>query len=208
MAEEYALGFDRQRAIRVLVVPALFDEANRLRRHTAETMRRLDIRGIDCFLPDLPGTGESLREPDTVCLSDWRMAMIAAARHFGATHAFAIRGGALVRPDLPGPDLAPVKGASILRQMVRMRVLSAREAGREEAADNVLRQGLGEGIALAGYRLCAGMVRELNEALPQDGRSVISQGDIGGGALWLRAEPDEDAAQADALASRVAEAMA
>ena len=41
--------------------PALFDEANKLRRrHTVEVIRRLDAAGIDCLLPDLPGCGESL----------------------------------------------------------------------------------------------------------------------------------------------------
>ena len=39
--EEYAVAFDRGRARRVLVLPALFDEANKLRHFTVEVMRRL-----------------------------------------------------------------------------------------------------------------------------------------------------------------------
>ena len=53
--EEMLLGFDRGRAVRVLILPAWFDEANKLRRFTVGVMRRLDAAGIDCFLPDLPG---------------------------------------------------------------------------------------------------------------------------------------------------------
>ncbi|MBC2666338.1 hypothetical protein H7F51_12485 [Novosphingobium flavum] len=204
MAEEAAIVFDRGRALRMLVVPALFDEANRLRRQTMELMRRLDRLGIDCFLPDLPGTGESLRPGESISLDDWRAAMASAAEHFRANHALALRGGALVRPNLPGPDHAPVKGATILRQLLRMRVLSAREAGRTERADDLLVRALTEGIELAGYRLGPAMVAQLEAAMPDEGRPVISQGDIGGGALWLRAEAGEDPVQADGLAQRVA----
>jgi len=206
-AEEFALTFDRGRTCRLLVAPALFDEGNRLRRQTVEVLRRLDSLGIDSFLPDLPGTAESLRPLDSVSLADWRAALTAAARHFGATHALAIRGGALIRPDLPGPDHAPLKGKTILRQMLRMRVLAAREAGREERPEALLEHGLTGGLALAGYRLGATMVRELDAAEPQPERAVIAQSDIGGGALWLRAEADEDPAQAEALAARVAAAI-
>ena len=206
-AEEFALAFDRGRACRLLVAPALFDEGNRLRRQTVEVLRRLDSLGIDSFLPDLPGTAESLRPLDGVSLAEWRAALTAAGRHFGATHALAIRGGALVRPDLPGPDHAPVSGKTILRQMLRMRVLAAREAGREERPEALLERGLAEGLVLAGYRLGAAMLRELDAALPQAERAVIAQGDIGGGALWLRAEAGEDAAQAQAFAALVAAAI-
>lgn len=203
-AEEFALAFDDGRARRVLMVPALFDEANRLRRLTVETMRRLDRLGLDSFLPDLPGTNESRVPGVTVTLDHWRAAMIAAARHFGATHAIAIRGGALIRPDLPGADYAPVKGATILRQMLRMRVLASREAGREEKAEPLLEQAMADGIVLAGYPMGPAMVRQLNAAQPGADCPVIAQGDIGGAGLWLRAEPGEDAAQADALAARIA----
>ena len=45
--DEYALAFDRGRAQRLLVLPALFDEANKLRHFTVEVLRRLDVSGID-----------------------------------------------------------------------------------------------------------------------------------------------------------------
>ena len=203
-SEEYAVAFDRQRAARVLIVPALFDEANRLRRFAIETMRRLDVAGIDSVLPDLPGTNESLAPLPAQSLDSWRAAMAFAAVHFRATHVLALRGGALVAPALPGWALAPVTGAAILRQLVRMRLLAAREAGREETSEALLREGRDDGLMLGGHALGPAMVTGLEVAEPIAGLAPISQSDLGGGALWLRAEPSEDAGQSAALAQIVA----
>ena len=119
---EYALTFDQQRKHRLLVVPALFDEGNRLRRFTVEVMRRLDQAGIDCILPDLPGCNESQQPLVLQDPTDWLDAMTAASRHFNASHVLGLRGGCLVTPpSLPTWHYAPVKAASILRQMIRAR---------------------------------------------------------------------------------------
>ena len=209
-ASEYALTFDAGRKSRVLVAPALFDEGHKLRRCTVEVMRRLDGSGIDCFLPDLPGCNESEQNLALIEPEDWRMALEAAARHFGATHVLAIRGGGLVLPGkLGGWHYAPVKGASLLRTMLRARILSAREAGLEESVDQLTEQGLQLGIELAGYSLSGEMLRQLGQLLPgkQPGITVLEHELIGGGALWLRAEPGEDAEQADALAAIIAVAL-
>ena len=50
------------------------------------------------------------------------------------------------------------------------------------------------------------MLRQLGELTPgkQPGITAIEHELLGGGALWLRAEPAEDSAQADALAAIVA----
>ncbi len=200
---EYAFAFDRERKARLLIIPALLDEANRLRRLTVEVMRRLDAAGIDSFLPDLPGCNESLQPLAYQNLASWRSAMIAASRHFRATHVLAVRGGALVAPQaLPGWRYAPVNGATILRQMIRMRILASREAGREETQAGLLEQGMAEGLNLAGFLLSAAMITELHGAVPPDesAQSIIGQDMLGGPALWLRAEPDEDPTQADSLA--------
>lgn len=203
-AEEYALSFDQGRQARLLIVPALFEEASRMRRLTVEVMRRLDLAGIDCFLPDLPGCNESLVLLDTVTPSDWRSAMAAAAGHFRATHVLGVRGGALLTsPGLPGWHYAPAKGASMLRQMIRARILTAREAGTNETHDGLMAQALQSGLELAGYRLSAGFIAEF-QALTANNSNVIEQDTIGGGGLWLRAEPDEDRHQADALAAILA----
>ncbi len=207
VAQEYALGFDAGRERRLLVIPALFDEGHKLRRLCVETMRRLDAAGIDCFLPDLPGTNESMQDLATIGLEDWQAAMSAAANAFAATHVLALRGGALLVPEgLPGWTCAPTKGASQLRTLLRARTLSAREAGREESADALLAEARSQGIELAGYRLSAMMAEALQAAVPvaRPGLSVIEQELLGGAGLWLRAEPDEDPAQADALAAVIA----
>ncbi|HEY6869193.1 MAG TPA: hypothetical protein VI199_05490 [Novosphingobium sp.] len=205
---EYALTIDRGRSQRLLIVPALFDEANRLRRFTVEAMRALHRRGIDSFLPDLPGTNESLQPLAGQSLVGWRAAMAAAAIHFGATRVLTLRGGALLAPaGLPGWHYAPVSGAAVLRQMIRVRLLAAREAGRQESQTALLAAGLSAGLTLGGYPLSAAMVSQLQDAEPGQ-LQLISQSDIGGAGLWLRAEPGEDTAQSEALALIVAGVLA
>jgi hypothetical protein len=205
-AEEYALAFDRGREARLLIVPALFDEANRMRRFTLEVMRRLDGAGIDSVLPDLPGTGESLAPLDAQSLQGWCRAVAAAAQHFAATHVLGLRGGCMLVPeDLSGWLYAPARGGAILRQMLRARTLAAREESRE----GLTTLALAEGIELAGYRFGPQLFADLEEAAApvSDRLTLIEQGTIGGPGLWLRAEPGESAEQADALAAIVSIGM-
>jgi hypothetical protein len=205
--EEYALAFDKGRPARLLVLPALFDEANKTRHLMVETLRRLDGAGIDCFLPDLPGCNESLALLDAQTLAGWRAAAAAAAKHFGATHLLTIRASAILAPPaLPGWRYAPTGGASALRALLRARVVSAREAGENVTSDGLLEAGRSAGLDLAGYRIGAALIRELEGAmLPDSGRLAdIAQATIGGAAPWLRAEPDFEPAQADALAAVLA----
>ena len=209
LVQEYALTFDAARNHRLLIIPALFDEGNRLRRLTVEVMRRLDARGIDSFLPDLPGCNESLQPLERQEAASWLSAMTSAARHFGATHVLGIRGGCLFTPaGLPTWHYAPVKAAAIMRQMLRARLLSAREAGREENRDALAKAALAQGIELAGYRLGAAFYRQFELMAPDAAATVVAQDCIGGAGLWLRAEPDEDSAQADALAALMANGIA
>ncbi|PEQ10638.1 hypothetical protein B2G71_21410 [Novosphingobium sp. PC22D] len=209
-AGEYALACDRRRALRLLIVPALFDEANRMRRFTVEVMRRLDAAGIDTMLPDLPGTNESLRALDVQTPEGWSRAMAAAAETFAASHALGVRGGCLFTPaELPRLHYAPARPSGLLRQMIRARILASREAGREETTETIRAQALAEGIELSGHRLGAAFFRDFEtiEEPADDAARVIEQSDIGGPGLWLRAEPGESDAQADALARIVAEAI-
>lgn len=210
-ASELALTFDQGRSARVLVAPALFDEANRMRRFTVEVMRRLDGAGIDSFLPDLPGCNESAQDLATIEPEDWRMALEAAARHFATTHVLAIRGGGLVLPErLPGWHFAPVRGASLIKTLLRARIIGSREAGIDENAAELMEHGKESGLDLAGYRLSGEMLRQLDQLLPprRGNLTPVDQETIGGSALWLRAEPDEDPAQADALAAVIAVGLA
>ena len=200
--EEMALAFDRGRAHRLLVLPAWFDEANKLRRQTVEVMRRLDRSGIDCFLPDLPGCNESEALLEEQTIEAWRAAASAAAGHFGASHVLTIRAGALLAPaGLAGWSYAPVAGAKVLRAMLRARTIASREAGRSERTEDLQTLARTEGIELAGWRLGAALFSQLEGTEPAKVLTTIRQDDLGGAGLWLRAEPDEDPAQADALAA-------
>lgn len=209
VAQEYALTFGRHRGKRLLIVPALFDEANRLRRLTVETMRRLDGAGIDSILPDLPGTNESLQPLAVQEPQDWSDAMTAAARQFGATHVLGVRGGCLfTQVGLPALHYAPAKAAGLLRQMLRARTLASREAGREETREGLMELALAQGIELTGHRLGAEFIRQFEPLTPREDAVEIAQETIGGSGLWLRAEPGESAVQADALAAAIVVALA
>jgi len=207
---EYAVSFDRKRSKRLLVIPALFDEANKTRHLLVEVMRRLDGSGIDAFLPDLPGSNESESPLEQQSLADWRDAARDAASHFEASHVLTVRAGAILPPPaLPGWRYAPTTGASALKSMLRARVISSREAGRDENTDSLLAIGRVQGLELAGYRIGQQMIDDLAGAhLPDSGKLLdITQSTVGGGGAWLRAEPGFDPAQADALAAAIAIGM-
>ena len=206
--DEYAVRFDSRRKKRVLIVPALFDEGNKLRRFTVETMRALDVAEVDSMLPDLPGTNESTADLADQNLTIWGHAMAHAARHFRATHILTIRGGALCVPEgLPILRFAPVGGPTILRGLVRARLLADREAGPQTTREEVILEGRERGTTLAGYALAPAIFSELEVTDVERRADDISQREIGGSALWLRAEPDEDSDQSAALARIVAERL-
>jgi hypothetical protein len=206
--DELALVFDRARERRLLVLPGWFDEANKMRRQTVEVMRRLDLAGIDSMLPDLPGCNESEMPLAEQTLEDWRAAADAAARHFNATNVLAIRGGALLAPSrLPGWAYAAVDGKRMVRSMLRARTIAAREAGRAERTEDLQIQGRQRGIELGGWQIGPSMFGALEQAALDHELTEIDQSAIGGAGLWLRAEPDEDPEQADALAALVTMGM-
>jgi hypothetical protein len=204
--DEMALAFNGRRSERVLVIPPLFDEANKFRHQIFEIMLQLDERGIDSVCPDLPGCNESLAPHGSQTLAAWRRSTAAAAMHFGAKHVLAIRSGCWLAPDkLPGWLYAPSRPAQVLRGLLRARTLVAREAGRQETAEALLEAGRVSGLTLAGWDLGATLITELEngEFEPHAGHKVIEPADVGGQLLWLRAENDFDPEQADALASLI-----
>ncbi|MCK0099431.1 hypothetical protein MWU38_08555 [Qipengyuania sp. S6317L1] len=206
-SQELLVSFDRGRDRRMLVLPALFDEANKMRRFTVQVMRALDDLGVDSFLPDLPGCNESLVPLDNLSLEDLRVAASAAAEAFGATEVLTIRTGALLAPpSLPTWQYAPQTGAKLLRSMLRARLIASREAGRAETQEQLLEEGRKSGLMLAGWPIGAAMFQELETAVPSASATqhVIAQSQVGGGGLWLRAEPSHDQTQADALAQIIA----
>lgn len=211
IANELLLSLRADGPHTVLIAPPLFDEHNKMRRQIVEIMRRLSEAGIASALPDLPGFNESNQSLEAQSLSAWRAALSAAAQHLSATHVLTFRAGALLAPEgLPGWKYAPHTGAKQLRAMLRAAVIAAREAGEEVSSEALLAKGQKDGIRLAGWQLGAKMVSDLANA-DEDGAphlTEIPQSDVGGRGLWLRAEPDDDAAQADALAQIIVEELA
>src|SRR3546814_20804268 len=84
----------------VLIVPPLFEEANRTRRTLVLAMRALAAEGLSALLPDLPGQNERpipLVEAD---LTRWRVALARVVAGIGGPVVVAsLRGGALIDPD-------------------------------------------------------------------------------------------------------------
>jgi hypothetical protein len=208
-SEELALSFGEDGAKRLLVLPAWFDEGNKLRHVTVEAMRALERLGVASILPDLPGCNESVAPLDQQDLSGWRAAAAKAAQQLGCSHVLAIRAAAMIAPDLPGWAWAPLPGKSALRAMLRAQVIASKEAGSAETSDALLETGKTSGLVLAGHRLGARMIAGLADAeLPALLLAPIAQAELGGPGLWLRAEPQYDPAQAEALAQIIAEGMA
>ncbi|MEO0418060.1 MAG: hypothetical protein AAF249_04300 [Pseudomonadota bacterium] len=209
--EELWAAFEQNRPVRILVLPALFEEANTLRRFTFSLMRALDEAAIDSALPDWPGCHESLAPITAQTLSSWRACVNHAAEHFEATHIFAVRGGCLLdQTNLPSWHYAPVDGGKLLAGMMRARAIAEREAGRSETRETLLERARIDGISLAGWALGAEMVLELEAASPvqSSSKAVVDQAELDGAGLWLRAEPSEDANQTAALAKIIIDAVA
>ncbi len=209
-SEEMALVFKATGGNRLLVLPPLLEEANRLRRQLREVMRLLSLRGIASVLPDLPGCNESLAPLGKQTLAGWRTAAEAAAGHFGATHVLAVRTGAAIAPaELPGWLYAPQAPARALTSLARAQSLSEAEAGGgRQPAENIA-EAREHGGLLAGWSLGSEMVRELEQGTEvQTGkRQVVNHEEIGGSPLWLRAEIGEDADQAKTLAGLLAQGI-
>jgi hypothetical protein len=148
-------------------------------------------------------------------LSLWRAALADIAKSIETPFVVASwRGGALIDDDIGSAlgwwRMTPLAGASIVKTMLRTRIAGEKEAGRSITAEQ-LRAQLSDGpLELAGNRLSHAMVAELDRALPSTVvplRTVApgaAEGQVKGSALWLRAEPGEDSAMAEAMAADIA----
>ena len=200
--KELAITWDRGRAVRLLILPALFDEANKMRQFTNDVMRRLDQAGVDCMLPDLPGCNESLQALEQQDLASWQTAAKAAATHFRATHVLTIRSSIILSPQgLAGWSYAPSATASAIRTMLRAAQIQAREAGQDTALPQLQDRGRTQGIELAGYPISPRLFRDLEGSNIKASPDLIAipQEALGDGGLWLRAEPDTAPHQAEIL---------
>jgi hypothetical protein len=196
----------------ILIVPPLFDEANRLRRTLALAMRALAADGFAAVLPDLPGQNESLVALDAVDLEQWQDALAEVAGGIAGPVVIAsVRGGTLLDHRANAAAwwrLAPVGGGSLLRTMMRARVTADRETGIETALDSLHEAAKTAPLLLAGNALSPAMVAQLGSAEAQPVAPLRSIGlgadGLAGTPLWLRAEPGEDAAMASAIAADIA----
>lgn len=196
----------------ILVVPPLFEEANRTRRTLVLAMRMLAADGFAALLPDLPGQNESLVPIAEVDLACWQDALVRIAADVdGPVIVASIRGGTLIdhRANAAGWwRLAPVGGASLLRTLMRARVSADREAGVTSSIENLHEQARTAPLLLAGNALSPAMIEQLGTAEGQPVEPLRSIGlgadGIAGTPLWLRAEPGEDAAMAGAIAADIA----
>lgn len=192
----------------LVVLAALFEEANRMRRFTVAMMRALATHGIGSVLPDLPGTGDSLVVTELAQLDDWRDAAAACADAAGTTLSVAVRGGALCDGWATRRwRLEPLAGPAILRDLARATAFSS---GRSAAA--LVDEAVRDGATLAGNRLSAALAGALADAAPQGDARIAAVGDgttartvtLTGTRLWRQAEPGEDAALSIACADDIA----
>ncbi|MFN3817493.1 hypothetical protein [Blastomonas sp.] len=216
--DELCLRFGPESGSRLLILPPLFDEANRVRHLMVECAQGFAELGIASLLPDLPGCNESLTPLDNASISLWQAALVTCAEQLGpVSHVVSLRGGALLDDalgDLPRWRLAPVKGGQLLRTMLRTRIASDREAGVASSSEALLDTARSQGIELAGNSLSPCMIRELDAASPSEGGAIrlvrfaddplAADGRIAGAPLWLRAEPAHDPAMASAMAADIA----
>ncbi len=210
---EHVVGFGQADAVcRILIIPPLFDEMNRVRRVLLSSMRELHRRGTASFIADLPGTNESSAALADQTLTIWCEAAAAAASQLDITHIAAFRGGTLIdaaADHLPHWRLAQVKGASLLKTMVRTRIVGDKENGLSVTAEQIMQAAQKGPVELAGNILGSQMIAELGAAEPAVIKNIrtVNLGEsvdsIAGSALWLRAEPQDDPAMALAIADDI-----
>ena len=200
--EELILRFGEIYTCQVVLIEALFEERNFLRRIAMQVGRALQSYDIGCSIPDMPGTGESLIDVADVTLPGWQSAVADAARFVeqkSGTLPFmaALRGGALIDHTASAKAwwrFAPASGAELLRPMRQAR----RICGAADQQDH------------AGYRLNEAMVAALDAAMPQSPTGPLRQTPVrpDGIAPWRLAEPGDDQALANALADDLAQWIA
>lgn len=174
----------------LLFLPPLFEEMNRTRALLATAMRGLAGQGFECWLPDLPGTGESERPLDEVSWQDWRDAARAAFKAAGAVASVGVRGGALLDETAPLRwRFVPASGASLARDLARASLMT--EGGGGYAPSKALMDGLAAAEPAPGAT-----VRTLRLATDRAEADLRLEGP----PLWRRSEPQNSSELAAAIA--------
>lgn len=209
---EAMLGFGPEGAPLVLVLPPLFEEANRTRHFLVEVMRSLAEHGIASILPDLPGTNDSPVATVDARFADWQEAIGSLPVPVAS---ISLRGGALLDGFAATGlhwRLSPETGARLLRDMIRATAMTAGvKAGEFEVVART------QPTALAGNLIHPDLFSALEAAIPATTgtiRTVRLEDEAGdaearlsGTPLWRRAEPDHDPALAAAVAADITEWM-
>jgi len=202
---EFMLAYGPEDGPQLLILQPFFEEMNRCRALVATLCRELARRGIGCWLPDLPGTGESPRALETVDWPLWSEAVRAAAalieeRSGGLAGCASLRGGVLLDGIIATRRwrFAPTSGRSLLTDLRR----SALAGG-------------GDPTAPAGYHIppMLGEALHASDAVADDdGRTLRLVSDdrpadrhIDATPLWRRPEPTRDDALATLLAQDIME---
>lgn len=209
---EAMLRLGPEDATTLLVLPPLFEEANRTRHLLVEVMRGLADHGIATLLPDLPGANDSAVATVDARFEHWQQA-IAALPAPVAT--IAVRGGALLDTFAATENhwrLSPETGARLLRDMVRATAMntgvktgdveSAARAQPTALAGNLVHPSMFNALESAATTM-SGTIRTLrleDEAGEADARLV-------GQPLWRRAEPDHYPVLAAAVVADIARWM-
>ncbi len=209
-ADEFCLTVGPEfSAHKLLILLPLFEEMNRMRRVVVRTMRHLADHDVQSYLPDLPGCNESKAPLDIQDLDGWIRTVADICEAFNITHIASIRGGALIDHayyDLPHWRFAPTNGAALARTMLRTKLASEKENGRVVTIDQLMAKAEKAPIELAGNMIGGAMLTQLMDAkpapLPHLRELALGEGEdeIIGSTLWLRAEPQDDADMAIAIA--------
>lgn len=209
---EAVLKFGSENGPLLLILPPLFEEANRTRHFLVEVMRGLAAMGIASILPDLPGTNDSSIATVDARFDDLKAALSALPVPVATV---AVRGGTLL--DETGTTdlhwrLAPESGARLLRDMLRATAVTS-EASLVDLEATARTQP----TALAGNLIHPDLFVALEGAVPGDSgtiRTVRMEDDAGaadsclpGAPLWRRAEPGHDPALSDAVVADIAQWM-
>jgi hypothetical protein len=200
---EFMLSYGPDNGPQLLVLQPLFEELNRCRALISTLCRALAGRGIGCWLPDLPGTGESLRALDGISWEDWLDGVRAAhalmrGQTGQACATVAIRGGTLLDTAVDGRRwrFSPVGGRSLLSDLRRSSLASG-----------------GDPSAPAGYRFGERLAKPLEAAdvVPDDRTRTLrlvsddrpADLHLEAAPLWRRPEPTRDDALATILADDI-----
>lgn len=193
----------------ILFIPPFFAEMNKMRHTLVQAMRLIAEANIKVSLPDLPGCHESSADLRMQSLRHWQDAMQACAQQHKISHIVSFRAGSLIdswdidKGGLPIWRLNSIKGASILKTMLRSKIISQKESGHDISIEILTQQAIASGIELAGYDINADMFTQLQNAAPADRKNIYEAKlgqDIKGTSLWMRSEPEYDGDMADNLA--------